>query len=101
MTKRVLIMLLAGLNMVLFIALLARAYSPAPAWAQAAARGHDYILISGRAEQGNDAVYMIDGGLRRLYAFRTNYPRVLGAPIQVRLMDSHDLARDFGRKEAR
>jgi hypothetical protein len=101
MTKRVLIVLLAGLNLVLLVGFLSRAFSPQPAWAQGAARGHDYALIAGRLAQGNDALYMIDGSARRMHVFRTNFPRVVGTPTRVALIGSRDLARDFGRKEAR
>lgn len=96
MTRRGLLVLLVGLNLGLLVALVSRVYTPDSAYAQAAgARPGSYMLVAGRAEVGNDAVYLIDAANRQLHIFRSTYPRPAGAPVQIFHVGSRDLARDF------
>lgn len=96
MTKRSLLVLLVGLNLGLLVALVSRVYTPDSAYAQAVgARPGNYMLVAGRAEVGNDAVYLIDAANRQLHIFRSTYPRPAGAPVQIFHVGTRDLARDF------
>ncbi len=98
MSKRVLVVLLVGVNVLLLAALILTVFSPPRAMAQAAAaaaRRGETMLFSARAEVGNDAVYLLDSGARQLHVFRTTFPRVGGQPTRVRYVTSRDLSRDF------
>jgi len=96
MSKRVLIVLLAGLNVMLLVCLLLSAYSPPAAFAQAVARTGEYILVAGEAEFNNDVIYLLDLNRRQLHAFRALIPRG-GQQIRMGWVGMRDLARDFGR----
>lgn len=97
MSKRVLIVILVGLNLVLLSGVVLTAYSPPAAMAQAVGRGGEYILIAAEAELASDAVYLIDLRLKQMYAFRSTFPRMAGEPTRVALLAQRDLARDFGK----
>ena len=60
MTRRVLIVLLAGLNLFLLACLVFTAYSPPSAFAQALPRAGDYLMIAAQTEADNDVLYLID-----------------------------------------
>ena len=96
MTRRVVIVLMAGLNLLLLAVLLLGSYSPPAAFAQAMARGGEFILISARAEQSNDAIYLLDLRTRQLHTFRSPFPRTGGDPIRIAHVNTRDLVRDFG-----
>lgn len=98
MTRRVLIVLLVGANLLLLACLLLTSYSPPAAYAQAAARGGDYMLLSAETEVRNDAIYLIDTRQRRMYAFRTTYPRMPNTPARFAYMAQRDLTQDFRRE---
>lgn len=96
MTRRVLILLLAALNVILLSVLVLTTYTPSAAYAQGLTRSGEYILIAAEAETSNDAIYLLDLRTRQLHAFRSTFPRAGGEPIRVTLMNSRDLIRDFG-----
>ncbi len=96
MTKRTLVALLAGLNVLLLTILLLSSYTPPQAFAQGLARSSEYILVSAEAEQSNDAIYLLDLRTRQLHAFRSTFPRTGGDPTRVTLVHTRDLVRDFG-----
>lgn len=97
MSKRTLLVLLVGLNLVLFGAMILSVYSPPAAYAQAPGRSGDYLLVAGRVQADYDAVYLFDLRNRLLHVFRA----VPGTPINVVAVDTRELARDFRRPEGR
>ncbi len=99
MSRRILIVLLVGLNLVLLAALVLIAYTPPAAFAQAAAapdQQGEYLLVTANAEVANDAIYLLDSGRRQLHVFRTNFPHIQGQPVHVYFFATRDLAQDFG-----
>ncbi|HOB74081.1 MAG TPA: hypothetical protein PKG54_06095 [Phycisphaerae bacterium] len=98
MTRRVLIVLLAGLNLFLLACLVFTAYSPPSAFAQALPRAGDYLMIAAQTEADNDVLYLIDSKARRIYAFRTTYPRMPGTPFRFVALAQRDLSADFRRE---
>jgi hypothetical protein len=93
MSKRSVLVLLVGLNLVLLGALILSVYSPPAAYAQAPGRSGDYLLVSGRVQAAYDAVYLFDLRNRLLHVFRAGP----GQPINVFPVDTRDLSRDFRR----
>jgi len=101
MNKRVLLVALAGINLLLLAALILLIHKPSEAVAQMAAEGvpvDGYLVISGKGEMDNDIVYVIDAQNEFLHAFRTPFPMRLGMPINLRHLDSRDLTREFRRE---
>jgi hypothetical protein len=96
MSKRVLILALAAVNLVLLLVLVLSTYTPSQAFAQGLSRSGEYILVAAKAEQTNDAIYLLDLRTRQLHAFRSTFPRAGGEPIRVGLIHTRDLVRDFG-----
>lgn len=96
MSKRVVVFLLAALNLGLLAVLALTSYSPSQAFAQGLSRSGEYILIAAKAEQTNDAMYLLDLRTRQLHAFRSTFPRAGGDPIRIGLVHTRDLVRDFG-----
>lgn len=97
MTKRNVVVLLAGLNLLLLAMLILATYTPPAAYAQGLTRAGEFVLVSAEAEQSNDAIYLLDLRSRQLHVFRSNFPRAGGDPIRVAFMHTRDLVRDFGR----
>lgn len=98
MTRRVLIVLLAGLNLFLLAMLISSVYTPPAAFGQLVARPGDYLMISAQTEVDNDVLYLIDARTRRMYAFRTTYPRMPGTPARFGLLAQRDFSADFRRE---
>ena len=105
MTKNVLIVVLAGINLFLLAGVILVTYSPPAALAQAVAQenaieGDNYILIAAEVEQSNDMIYVLDVQNELLHMFRTNFPR-LGddQPIRVTHIFTRDVRRDFREQE--
>jgi hypothetical protein len=96
MTRRTFVVLLAGLNLFLFTFLALSTYSPPQAFAQGLSRSGEYIMVSGRTIQSNDAIYLLDLRTRQLHAFQSTFPRAGGDPVRVSLVHTRDLVRDFG-----
>jgi hypothetical protein len=96
MTKRGIIVFLAGVNFVLLVMLLAATYRPPAAFAQAGGRGGSgFVTVAAKAPgQGFDVLYALDTTTRRLHAF---HPTPQGD--KVIHADFRDLAIDFERKK--
>ncbi len=92
-TKRSIIVLLVGVNLLLLAALWLASYSPAAAYAQGGARVGDFASVTAKAAgQTYDVLYVLDVPARKLYAFfPTQQQRLTSAPPR-------DLAKDFDRK---
>ncbi len=96
MTKRGLIILLAGVNLFLLAAIVFTAYTPPSALAQAVgARRGEYLLLAGRGDVANDAIYLIDSGGKKLHVFRSLVPRAANGATDVGHAFTYDLMRDF------
>lgn len=72
MTKRSLIVLLIGLNMVLATTLVLLCGRLPAAHAQAAPLAANYLMVSGVIQQSHDALYVIDLANRDLHAFEVD-----------------------------
>jgi hypothetical protein len=96
MSKRAVLILLVGLNLLLLAVLLLSTYTPPAAFAQGLTRGGEFLLLTARAEQSNDAIYLLDLRTRQLHVYRTNFPRAGGEVTRVTWRASRDLIRDFG-----
>ena len=72
MTKRAMITLLIGVNLLLLIGLLLASWQPAAAFAQAAPLGRNFSMVAGEIRDGVDAVYIIDLPQRRMHVFVPN-----------------------------
>lgn len=72
MTKRSVIVLLVGLNLLLLATLILFSYSPPAAMAQAAPLGQNYLMVAGQMQTGLDALYVIDLAHRRIHVFLPN-----------------------------
>ena len=95
MTRRVLIVLLAGVNLLLLAGLVFTVSWSRPVFAQAPARAGDYLMVAGLTEPDNEVLYLIDSHARKMYAFRTTYPRLVNTPSRFGLMAERDLTADF------
>lgn len=96
MTRRAWIVLLAGVNVALLAAIVLTVYTPPSALAQAvAARRGEYLLVSGRAEVSNDALFLVDAGGRKLHIFRTAIRQSNVEPAVMVYTGGRDLAQDF------
>jgi len=98
MTKRIVLVLLTGLNVFLLVALVLNASGGggAAAFAQAGAQGSRGYLCATAAVDGQEfeMLYMVDVQTRRLYGFGPNPQN-----RNVELLDVRDLKADF-RNEA-
>jgi hypothetical protein len=97
MHKRGLIFLLIGVNVMLAAAIMFTLHTPPSALAQAVgARRGEYLLFSARADVTNDAIYLLDAGNKKIYVFRSAFPRnpVTGATA-VAHVSTRDISRDF------
>ena len=94
-TKRSLIAILVGLNLVLLAALLMGSYSLPAAIGQGTARAGNFVCVTAKAAgQSYDVLYLLDVRSRKLYGL---YPT--GArPVRLTATAPRDLAADFGRK---
>jgi hypothetical protein len=95
MSRRVILVLLVGLNLALLACLVLSTYSPPAAFAQEAARPGGYVLLAAQAEVSNDAIYLLDVKAQQLHVYRTNYPHMPRQPVVIGEITSRDLARDF------
>ena len=87
--KQALIVALVCLNLALLVALVSGA--TAPAQAQSVGGRSDYLLVNGMIGRGEDVMYVIDTGARRLAVLR--YSVANGRVVTV---TGSDLAREFG-----
>jgi hypothetical protein len=72
MTKRALIVLLVGVNLVLLATLILATWHLPAANAQPAPLGQNYVMVSGKINDQSDALYVVDVSQRRLHAFIPN-----------------------------
>jgi hypothetical protein len=84
--KRALVVLLVCINLALVAALVV--VNVAPASAQTERGASDYIMITGKIEQGFDAVYVIDLKTRRLAAWRFDRTAKKLVPYRGRVLET-------------
>ena len=72
MNKRVIIVLLVGLNLLLLATLFIGNYRLPAAFAQATPLAQNYLMVTGEIRDGVDALYVVDLASRRLHAFVPN-----------------------------
>ena len=72
MTKRSLIVLLVGANLILLASLILSSWQLPAAYAQAPAVGHDYLMVAAEIRDGGDALYVLDVSRRRMHVFLPN-----------------------------
>jgi hypothetical protein len=72
MSKRAIIVLLTGANLLLLAVLILANYRLPAAYAQAAPLAQNYLMVAGEIRDSQDALYVIDLASRRLHAFVTN-----------------------------
>lgn len=95
-TKRAIIMLLVGVNILLLVTLFTQTASLPAAFAQAGMRPGDFACVTAKPiGQTYDVLYVFDVTERKLHAFHP-----IGAQsAQLRHVGPRDLARDFGRSQ--
>jgi len=92
-SKRSLLTLLVGLNLVLLVLLFMGSYSGPAAFAQSArGGGGGFVSVTAKAQgQAYDALYLLDASAQTLHAFYpTNVQQKRYVPVQPR-----DLSADF------
>lgn len=72
MSKRSLVVLLAGVNLVLLATLILRSWNPPAAYAQAVPLGANYLMVAAEIRDGTDALYVLDLSQRRLHVYVPN-----------------------------
>ncbi len=72
MSKRSLIILLAGLNVILLAVLVLGSWRLPGAYAQAAPLGQNFVIVAGEIRDGVDGLYVVDLSQRRLHVFVPN-----------------------------
>lgn len=88
--KQALIVALVCLNLALLVATISA--TTAPAQAQTVGGRGDFLLLNGMIARGEDVVYVIDTGSRRLAVIRYSVQNGRIMPVAM-----SDLSRDFGR----
>ena len=69
MSKRALIVLLLGLNLLILATLILSSWSLPAAYGQAVPLGQNYLMVAAEIRDGVDALYIIDLPQRRLHVF--------------------------------
>lgn len=96
MTKRTLIVLLIGLNLLLAATFILTSWRLPTAYAQAAPLGQNYAMVTGEIRNGVDALYILDLPRRRMHVF---VPSRDQNNRKLFYQGSRDLQRDFrGRR---
>ncbi len=95
MSKRALIVFLAGVSLCLLACLVLTTYSPPQAVAQTVTGSGKYILISAEAQINRDVIYLVDLRRKQLHAFYSDVPIASDQPLMVRWCHTRDLTRDF------
>lgn len=101
MSKRILIIMLAGVNLLLLGVLIQTAQSPPQAIAQRAAEGigaEGYLVITAKGGLHNETIYVLDAPNEMLHSFRTPLDRAAGVPARMAYVDTRDLSLDFSRE---
>lgn len=76
MTKRAIVVLLVGLNLLLASVLVLSSYRLPAAYAQAAPLGQNYLMVAAEIRDGVDGLYVIDLAQRRMHVFIPNRDQV-------------------------
>jgi len=92
MSRRSLIVLLAGLNLVLLASIVLVSWDLPAARAQPAAAAQSYLMVTGQVRRGMDAVYLVDLPKRRIHVFAPNRQQNARRLFHVGV---RDLVRDF------
>ena len=92
MSKRAIIILLAGLNLVLLASLFLTVYRPPAAYAQAVPAPQSLVMATAEIRDKENALYMLDLAARRMHVFITN--RALNNRRMI-YVGYRDLQRDF------
>jgi hypothetical protein len=72
MTKRAIIVLLVGVNLVLLATVLLANWRLPAAYAQAVPLGQNYLMVAAEIRDGVDALYIVDLPQRRMHVFIPN-----------------------------
>jgi hypothetical protein len=92
MSKRALVVLLAGVNLLLLAVLILAGYRLPAAYAQPAPLGQNYLMVAGEIHDGVDGLYVLDLAQRRMFVFIPNRDQ---NNRRVTLEAFRDLQRDF------
>ncbi len=93
-TKRSVIAILVGVNLILLGALMMQSYALPAAFGQGGGRPGDFVCVTAKAAgQTYDVLYVLDVPARKLYGF---YPPS-GQAKRLTTAPPRDLAKDFGR----
>jgi len=91
--KRSAVVLLAGLNVILLLALLTPRLGSPAAFAQPGPRGPGYLCVTAKpAGQTYDVLYLLDPAAQKLHAFYPGLPQ----NRQLTRAEPRDLKKDFG-----
>ena len=94
LSKRSLIVLLVGMNLLLLVVLVIGSYSMPPAFAQAGGKAGNFVAVTAKAQgQAYDVLYVLDAKGRKLHAF---YPTSVQQK-QYAAARPRDLEKDFER----
>jgi hypothetical protein len=72
MSKRALIVLLLGVNLLLLTTLIVASWHLPAAYAQGVPLGQSYLIVAAEMRDGVDALYIVDLSQRRLHVFVPN-----------------------------
>ena len=92
MTKRALIVLLVGANLLLLATLIILNASPPAAYGQAAPLGQNFSMVAGQIQRGVDGLYVLDLSQRRLHLFIPNRDQINRRAAYI---GYRDLQKDF------
>lgn len=92
MSKRAIIVLLVGANLLLLSVLILQTWRLPAAHAQAMPLGHNYVMVAGEVRDSVDALYIVDMARRRLHVFVPNRDQRNRRLFHVA---ARDLQRDF------
>jgi hypothetical protein len=92
MSKRAVIVLLAGANLLLLAVLIIGSWRLPAAHAQAVPLNSNYLMVAGEIRDGADALYVFDLSRRRMHVF---VPNVDQNNRRIVYRGARDLERDF------
>ncbi len=90
MSKRSIVTLLVGVNVVLLTLMIVTAWNLPEARAQAAPLASNYLMVSAEINNDHDALYVLDLAARVMYVFEIDR-----TSRQIVLIDGRDLKQDF------
>jgi hypothetical protein len=91
MTRRAIILLLVGINLLL-LSTLVLLNTATPAHAQVAPLGQNFAMVAGQIRRGVDGLYVLDLAQRRLHLFIPNRDQINRRAIYI---GYRDLQKDF------